>query len=46
MNELGKRLGFEVEFGRYRGNQAAIGFDGMMARREFLTVTMGATLRA
>jgi hypothetical protein len=29
VNQLGKRLGFEVEFGRYRGNQAAIGFDGI-----------------
>lgn len=29
VNQLGKRLGFEVEFGRYRGKQAAIGFDGI-----------------
>jgi len=29
INELGKRLGFEVEFGRYRGVQAAVGFDGV-----------------
>lgn len=29
VNEVGKRLGFEVEFGRYRGSQSAIGFDGI-----------------
>ena len=29
INEVGKRLGFEVEFGRYRGSHAAIGFDGI-----------------
>jgi hypothetical protein len=29
INELGKRLGFQVEFGRYRGKQAAIGYDGI-----------------
>jgi hypothetical protein len=29
INQLGKRLGFEVEFGRYRGKQAAVGFDGI-----------------
>jgi hypothetical protein len=29
INHVGKRLGFEVEFGRYRGNQQFIGFDGI-----------------
>jgi len=29
INYVGKRLGFEVEFGRYRGNQRSIGFDGI-----------------
>jgi hypothetical protein len=29
INEVGKRLGFEVDFGRYRGSQTAIGFDGI-----------------
>src|SRR4051812_25921728 len=29
VNEVGKRLGFEVKFGRYRGSQSAIGFDGI-----------------
>lgn len=29
INEVGKRLGFDVEFGRYRGSQTAIGFDGI-----------------
>jgi hypothetical protein len=29
INHVGKRLGFEVEFGRYRGNQRSIGFDGI-----------------
>lgn len=29
VNQVGHRLGFEVEHGRYRGSQAAIGFDGI-----------------
>lgn len=29
INHVGKRLGFDVEFGRYRGSQTAIGFDGI-----------------
>lgn len=29
VNELGHRLGFEVEHGRYRGSPNAIGFDGI-----------------
>ena len=29
INEVGRRLGFEVQFGRYRGSQNAIGFDGI-----------------
>ncbi|MBL9182951.1 MAG: hypothetical protein JNN17_12490 [Verrucomicrobiaceae bacterium] len=29
INEVGKRLGFKVEQGRYRGIQGEIGFDGL-----------------
>jgi hypothetical protein len=29
INQVGKRLGFDVEFGRYRGTQSSIGFDGI-----------------
>src|SRR5215204_3142542 len=29
INNVGKRLGFDVEFGRYRGSQTSIGFDGI-----------------
>jgi hypothetical protein len=29
INHVGKRLGFDVEFGRYRGSQTSIGFDGI-----------------
>jgi len=29
VNEIGRRLGFEVEDGRYRGTQRAAGFDGI-----------------
>jgi hypothetical protein len=29
INQIGKRLGFEVEEGRYRGSRDAIGFDGL-----------------
>jgi hypothetical protein len=29
INHVGKRLGFDVEFGRYRGTQNSIGFDGI-----------------
>ena len=29
VNEVGRRLGFDVQFGRYRGSQSAIGFDGI-----------------
>lgn len=29
VNEVGRRLGFDVQFGRYRGSQNAIGFDGI-----------------
>src|SRR6266516_1422376 len=29
VNQIGKRLGLEVKFGRYRGSQGAIGFDGL-----------------
>lgn len=28
-NEIGRRLGFEVENGRYRGKQGSIGYDGI-----------------
>lgn len=28
-NEVGKRLGFVIEHGRYRGNSTTIGFDGL-----------------
>lgn len=29
VNEIGRRLGFEVEDGRYRGKQGSVGFDGI-----------------
>lgn len=29
VNQIGKRLGFMVEFGRYRGIQSAVGHDGL-----------------
>ena len=29
VNEIGRRLGFEVESGRYRGSRGAVGFDGL-----------------
>lgn len=29
VNEMGRRLGFSVENGRYRGRQKAVGFDGI-----------------
>ncbi len=29
INEVGRRLGFEVEFGRYRGVRGEVGFDGL-----------------
>src|SRR5258705_1329144 len=29
VNQIGYRLGFTVEHGRYRGTQGAIGFDGI-----------------
>ncbi|MEQ1576939.1 MAG: hypothetical protein ABL894_04735, partial [Hyphomicrobium sp.] len=29
INEIGRRLGFEVEDGRYRGKQGLVGFDGV-----------------
>jgi hypothetical protein len=31
VNEVGHRLGFEVEHGRYRGTPGAVGFDGIWA---------------
>jgi len=31
VNEIGKRLGFSVEHGRYRGTHGQIGFDGLWA---------------
>lgn len=31
VNEVGSRLGFSVEHGRYRGSSAKIGFDGLWA---------------
>ena len=29
VNEVGRRLGYKVEFGRYRGTSGSIGFDGV-----------------
>ena len=29
VNEVGRRLGYKVEFGRYRGSSSSIGFDGL-----------------
>jgi hypothetical protein len=29
VNEVGSRLGFQVESGRYRGNKSIVGFDGL-----------------
>jgi hypothetical protein len=29
VNEIGRRLGFKVQFGRYRGKPSLIGFDGL-----------------
>ncbi|MDQ1727918.1 MAG: hypothetical protein QOD33_43 [Pyrinomonadaceae bacterium] len=29
INQIGRRLGFSIEYGRYRGSQSQIGFDGI-----------------
>lgn len=29
VNEIGRRLGFQVQFGRYRGKPSLVGFDGL-----------------
>jgi len=34
VNQIGKRLGFEVGFGLYRGKQNEIGFDGLWASKD------------
>ena len=44
-NEVGVRLGFKVEFGRYRGTKNAIGFDGLWGAKDdhFLLVEVKTT---
>jgi hypothetical protein len=36
VNELGRRLGFQVENGLYRGRRGAVGFDGIWRARQNL----------
>jgi hypothetical protein len=38
INELGRRLDYKVENGRYQGTVAAIGYDGLWASRESHTI--------
>lgn len=38
INQVGRRLGFRVQEGRYRGTQAAVGFDGLWATEDRHTI--------
>lgn len=40
VNEVGHRLGFEVQHGRYRGSRSEIGFDGLWTSREKHSVVL------
>lgn len=38
INQIGRRLGFRVREGRYRGNQEAVGFDGLWSTEDQRTI--------
>ncbi len=40
INQLGKRLGFSVEPGRYRGTRNETGFDGLWRTKEGEAITV------
>lgn len=38
VNQIGKRLGFQIDYGRYRGVQKDIGFDGLWRANDGTTI--------
>lgn len=38
VNQIGKRLGFQIEYGRYRGVPSQIGFDGLWKAHDDTTI--------